>query len=41
MTGPVVSVEGVSKRFGAVQALRDVSVAFNAGEITALNSGPA
>ncbi|PBC02108.1 sugar ABC transporter ATP-binding protein [Mesorhizobium sp. WSM3860] len=36
MTVPVVSVEGVSKRFGAVQALRDVSVAFNAGEITAL-----
>ncbi|RUW49091.1 sugar ABC transporter ATP-binding protein [Mesorhizobium sp. M1A.F.Ca.ET.072.01.1.1] len=36
MTVPVVAVEGVSKRFGAVQALRDVSVAFNAGEITAL-----
>ncbi|TIU06710.1 MAG: ABC transporter ATP-binding protein, partial [Mesorhizobium sp.] len=29
MTVPVVAVEGVSKRFGAVQALRDVSVAFN------------
>ncbi|RWB52558.1 sugar ABC transporter ATP-binding protein [Mesorhizobium sp.] len=36
MTAPVVSVENVSKRFGAVQALRDVSIAFNAGEITAL-----
>ncbi|TIS02160.1 MAG: sugar ABC transporter ATP-binding protein, partial [Mesorhizobium sp.] len=36
MTVPVVAVEGVSKRFGAVQALRDVSVAFNVGEITAL-----
>ncbi|WFP78055.1 sugar ABC transporter ATP-binding protein [Mesorhizobium sp. WSM4906] len=36
MTVPVVSVESVCKRFGAVQALRDVSVAFNAGEITAL-----
>ena len=36
MSVPVVSVEGVSKRFGAVQALRDVSVAFHAGEITAL-----
>ncbi|MDX8464932.1 sugar ABC transporter ATP-binding protein [Mesorhizobium sp. VK23B] len=36
MTAPVVSIENVSKRFGDVQALRDVSAAFNAGEITAL-----
>jgi ribose transport system ATP-binding protein len=33
---PVLSLHGVSKAFGAVQALRDVSVDCNAGEIHAL-----
>src|SRR5512146_480690 len=32
----VLSLRGVSKAFGAVQALRDVSVDFRAGEIHAL-----
>ena len=36
MTTPIVAIENVTKRFGSVEALRDVSVAFNAGEITAL-----
>ena len=35
-SGPVLSLEGVSKRYGAVQALRDVSVDCRAGEIHAL-----
>jgi ribose transport system ATP-binding protein len=34
--GPVLSARGVSKAFGAVQALRDVSVDCRAGEIHAL-----
>jgi ribose transport system ATP-binding protein len=34
--GPVLSLQGVSKRFGAVQALQDVSVDCRAGEIHAL-----
>lgn len=33
---PVIQVIGVSKRFGVVQALRDVSVGFEAGTVTAL-----
>jgi rhamnose transport system ATP-binding protein len=33
---PVVEVRGISKRFGAVQALTDVSVAFAAGEVHGL-----
>src|SRR5438477_10156721 len=37
LTAPVVlSLQGVSKRFGTVQALRDVSVECRAGEIHAL-----
>jgi ribose transport system ATP-binding protein len=34
--GPVLSVRGVSKAYGAVQALRDVSIDCRAGEIHAL-----
>jgi ribose transport system ATP-binding protein len=34
--GPVLTLRGVSKAFGAVQALRDVSVDCHAGEIHAL-----
>src|SRR4051812_47891825 len=33
---PAVEVVGVSKRFEAVQALRDVSVSFHTGEVHAL-----
>ncbi|MFI6295693.1 ATP-binding cassette domain-containing protein [Nonomuraea sp. NPDC050790] len=33
---PVLALEGVSKRFGAVQALKDVSLEVNAGEVLAL-----
>ncbi|MFE3073675.1 ATP-binding cassette domain-containing protein [Streptomyces sp. NPDC059247] len=33
---PVLSLRGVSKRFGAVQALRDVDLDVNAGEVVAL-----
>ena len=35
-SAPVVSVHGISKRFGAVQALADVSVGFRAGEVHGL-----
>jgi ribose transport system ATP-binding protein len=35
-SGPALSLRGVSKAFGAVQALRDVSVECRAGEIHAL-----
>src|SRR4029077_12532986 len=34
--GPLLSVRGVSKRFGAVQALAGVDVDFRAGEIHAI-----
>jgi ABC-type nitrate/sulfonate/bicarbonate transport system ATPase subunit len=33
---PVVTVDGVSKRYGAVQALDDVSLTVDAGEVVAL-----
>ncbi len=33
---PVLSMTGVSKRFGAVQALSDVSFAVRTGEVVAL-----
>ncbi|MFI9561293.1 ATP-binding cassette domain-containing protein [Nonomuraea endophytica] len=33
---PVLSLEGVSKRFGAVQALTEVSLEVNSGEVLAL-----
>ncbi len=33
---PLIAVRGLSKRFGPVQALRNVSVAFEAGEIHAI-----
>ncbi|WP_157244284.1 ATP-binding cassette domain-containing protein [Nonomuraea typhae] len=33
---PVLALEGVSKRFGAVQALTDVALEVNAGEVVAL-----
>lgn len=33
---PVLSLEGISKRFGAVQALSDVELEVNAGEVVAL-----
>ncbi|MFI6387834.1 ATP-binding cassette domain-containing protein [Nonomuraea sp. NPDC050547] len=33
---PVLALEGVSKRFGAVQALTEVSLEVNAGEVLAL-----
>ncbi|MBB5082356.1 ATP-binding cassette domain-containing protein [Nonomuraea endophytica] len=33
---PVLALEGVSKRFGAVQALSDVSLEVNSGEVLAL-----
>lgn len=37
MTGtPVLAMSGISKRFGAVQALSDVSLEVNAGEVVAL-----
>src|SRR5215207_6203131 len=36
LEAPAVEVVGVSKRFGAVQALKDVSVAFFPGEVHAL-----
>ncbi|MCF1710978.1 sugar ABC transporter ATP-binding protein [Tabrizicola sp. J26] len=35
-TAPVLDAEGVSKRFGAVQALRDASLRLGKGEIVAL-----
>ncbi len=35
-TGPVLSLTGISKRFGAVQALSDVSLEVRAGEVVAL-----
>ena len=35
-TEPVVQVTGVSKRFGVVQALKDVSAEFFPGEVCAL-----
>ncbi|MFF1955244.1 sugar ABC transporter ATP-binding protein [Kitasatospora herbaricolor] len=34
--GPVVAIEGIVKRFGAVQALGGVSLEFPAGQVTAL-----
>ncbi|MET9341029.1 MULTISPECIES: ATP-binding cassette domain-containing protein [unclassified Nonomuraea] len=33
---PVLALEGISKRFGAVQALTDVDLEVNAGEVVAL-----
>ncbi len=36
MNAPVVSLTGISKRFGPVQALDDVSATFKSGAITAL-----
>jgi ABC-type uncharacterized transport system ATPase subunit len=36
VTAPLLSLRGVSKRFGAVQALSDVDLDFNAGEIHAI-----
>lgn len=36
MAGPVLELEGVSKRFGAVQALYDVNLVIGAGEVVAL-----
>jgi D-xylose transport system ATP-binding protein len=33
---PILAIENLSKSFGAVEALRDVSFAFNAGEVVAL-----
>ncbi|NUR92901.1 MAG: sugar ABC transporter ATP-binding protein [Nonomuraea sp.] len=33
---PVLALEGISKRFGAVQALTDVQLEVNAGEVVAL-----
>src|SRR5690606_10852857 len=33
---PLLSVQGLSKRFGGVQALRNVSLALRAGEIRAI-----
>jgi len=36
VASPILAVEHVSKSFGAVEALRDVSFAFNAGEVVAL-----
>ncbi|GAA4062336.1 ATP-binding cassette domain-containing protein [Nonomuraea soli] len=33
---PVLALEGISKRFGAVQALKDVSLEVHAGEVVAL-----
>lgn len=36
MTDPVLSVAGISKRFGAVEASRDISLDLRAGEIHAL-----
>lgn len=35
-TGPALSVQGVSKRFGAVEALVEVSLDIHAGEVVAL-----
>jgi ABC-type sugar transport system ATPase subunit len=35
-TGPVISVRGLTKTYGAVEALRDVSLDFHAGEIHAV-----
>jgi len=34
--GPLLKLRGVSKRFGAVQALQDVDLDVNAGEVVAL-----
>lgn len=36
MSAPILAVEGVGKRFGAFTALKDVTVAFPAGELTAI-----
>ncbi|MGH3648779.1 MAG: ATP-binding cassette domain-containing protein [Micromonosporaceae bacterium] len=36
MTTPVLSLSGISKRFGAVQALADAELEVNAGEVVAL-----
>ncbi|MGH3728302.1 MAG: ATP-binding cassette domain-containing protein [Micromonosporaceae bacterium] len=36
MTAPVLSLSGISKRFGAVQALADAELEVNAGEVVAL-----
>jgi len=36
MTAPILSVHGVGKRFGAFVALNDVSLAFPAGQLTAI-----
>ena len=36
MSAPLLALEGVSTRYGAVEALRDVSVHVNPGEIVAL-----
>jgi D-xylose transport system ATP-binding protein len=35
-TPPILSVEHVSKSFGAVEALKDISLSINAGEVVAL-----
>ena len=36
MAAPVLELKGVSKRFGAVQALTDVDFEVDAGEVVAL-----
>jgi simple sugar transport system ATP-binding protein len=36
MTGPAVEALGISKSFGSVQALNDVSITAEAGEVTAI-----
>ena len=36
MTAPILAVRGVGKRFGAFVALNDVSIAFPAGQLTAI-----
>ena len=36
MTGPLVEMRGIEKRFGAVQALRGVDLILEAGEILGL-----
>ena len=33
---PILSVQGVGRRFGAFVALKDVTVAFPAGQLTAI-----
>ena len=36
MTPPILAVEGISKRFGGLYAVRDASLAVEAGRITAV-----